>query len=226
MLLQFKPPSQPTRRFFGQEQSVQKGVHLKLFKDIPLSDLEMLFPNSRIQLSRFDKFKLGITSGGGTAGGAAATISKVAAAASPFTIVIAIGGFAGLLARQIGKVFNQRTRYMMKLAQHLYYHNQANNLGVVSRVVDMAEEEESKEALLAYAMLSTKGSMSPEQLDTACEAWLKTHFSVGCDFDVADALQKLEKDSLARCEEGRYLAVPINDALKNLDSYWDQLYRS
>lgn len=224
ILLEFSPPSQPTRRFFSREQTVHKGVHLKLFKDIPLSDLEMLFPNSRIQLSKFDKIKLGLTSGGGTAGGAFATIGKVAAAASPFTIILAIGGFAGLLARQIGKVFNQRTRYMMKLAQHLYFHNQANNLGVVSRVVDMAEEEESKEALLAYALLSIHGPMDAAQLDQACENWLKTNFLVGCDFDVQDALQKLDAEGLAHCENDQYAVISIDDAISRLDLYWDELY--
>lgn len=224
MLLQFDQPEQPKRRFFGKEQATDKGVHLKLFKDIPISDLEMLFPNSQIKLSRFDKLKLGLTSGGGTAGGAFATIGKVAAAASPITILIAIGGFAGLLARQIGKVFNQRTRYMMKLAQHLYFHNQANNLGVVSRIVDMAEEEEAKEALLAYGMLLIHGPLTPEKLDAHCETWLKTNFAVGCDFDVDDALNKLVCDQLAKSTNGEFFANPISDAVHYLDSYWDNLF--
>lgn len=224
MLLQFNQELPRSGGFFERQRVVDSSVHLKLFKDIPLSDLEMLFPNSRVKLSRFDKFKLGLTSGGGTAGGAAATISKVAAAASPFTIVIALGGFAGLLARQISKVFNQRTRYMMKLAQHLYFHNQANNLGVITRLVDMAEEEESKEAILAYAMLLVHGPMNTKQLDQVCESWLKTNFAVSCDFDVCDALSKLEQDGLAENTNQRYLAIPVSDAINVLDRYWDQLY--
>jgi len=38
-------------------------VYIKLFKDIPRADLEMLFPNTRVQMRLFDKIKLGIMGG-------------------------------------------------------------------------------------------------------------------------------------------------------------------
>ncbi|MCF6200259.1 MAG: DUF3754 domain-containing protein, partial [Hyphomicrobiaceae bacterium] len=40
-------------------------IYLRLFKDIPQEDLEMMFPNTQVQLRLFDKIKLGVTAGGG-----------------------------------------------------------------------------------------------------------------------------------------------------------------
>ncbi len=40
-------------------------VFLKLFKNLPRTDLEMLFPNLEVRLKLFDKIKLAITGGGG-----------------------------------------------------------------------------------------------------------------------------------------------------------------
>ena len=39
-------------------------VYMRLFKDIPQEDLEMMFPNTQVQLRLFDKIKLGVTAGG------------------------------------------------------------------------------------------------------------------------------------------------------------------
>ena len=40
-------------------------IYMKLFKNIPRSDLEMIFPNTRVRFRFFDKLRLGATAGGG-----------------------------------------------------------------------------------------------------------------------------------------------------------------
>ena len=90
-------------------------VYLKLFKDIPREDLEMQFPNTRIQIRLFDKIKLAVTGGGGTAGGIMATIGKLSATIDPISALIAVGGLLGLLWRQIARIFSQRAKYSAML---------------------------------------------------------------------------------------------------------------
>lgn len=176
-----------------KNQETKPGLHLKLFKDILRPDLEMLFPDCKIRMKAFDKIKLAITGGGGTAGGLFATIGKITAAVSPWTIAIAIGGFALLIWRQLSKIFIQKTRYMATLAQNLYFHNLDNNAGAITYLVDMARQEEIKETVLAYAMINLQEIKNSDELDSACENWFEKTFKQQIDFDIGDALNKLRQ---------------------------------
>ena len=89
-------------------------VYLKLFKDIPRADLEMQFPNTRIQIRLFDKIKLGVMGGGGTAGGVMATLSKFGAAIDPVSALIAIGVYWVLFGDKLPKSFLSE----QNIAQH------------------------------------------------------------------------------------------------------------
>ena len=196
------------------------GIHLKLFKNILRPDLEMLFPESKIRMKLFDKLKLGITGGGGTAGGIFATIGKVTAAVSPWTIFIAIAGFAMLVWRQVSKVFIQRTRYMATLAQNLYFHNMDNNAGAISYLIDLARQEEIKETILAYALLNLQTIKDKTELDNACEEWFKQQFDQVIDFDVQDAVDKLQRFDLLQSDHENLTCRAPEVISKKLQQQW------
>lgn len=208
----------------GLPEAAERGcAFLRLFKDIPRSDLETLFPNRRVRMRRGDKIKLGITSGGGTASGVAATFTKLAAAASPVAIAGAMVGLAAVIFRQVTKVINQRTRYMMVLTRSLYFHCLDNNFGVISRLVDAALEEESKEVLLAYYFLlhAPPETYDEEQLDRTVEDYVRARFDVTVDFDVADGVRKLTDDGLLHAgETGKLKVVGLVEALALLQDRW------
>lgn len=209
----------------ADEALIPGAIHLRLFKNIPEADLEALFPNSKVRLRLFDKIKLAVTGGGGTVGGLMATISKVAAAANPVTLLIAIGGFAGILSRQVRTVFAHQTRYMMRLARHLYFHSLASNSGVITRLLDMAEEEECKEALLGYYVLAVaEQPLTMNDWDRAAEDWLRNHCDVDADFEVADAAEKLVSDGLVgMTENAEYSVVMLTEANTRLNQYWQAM---
>ena len=46
-----------------------------------------------------------------------------------------------------------KERYQLSLTESLYYKNLDNNAGVLMRLIDEAEEQENREALLAYYFL-------------------------------------------------------------------------
>jgi hypothetical protein len=203
-----------------RDRQKHPGVHLKLFKDILRPDLEMLFPETQVRLKGFDKFKLMITGGGGTAGGLIATISKISAAISPWTIVIALGGFVMLIWRQISKIFTQKTRYMMTLAQNLYFHNMDNNLGAVTYLVDLARQEEIKEACLAYAMICHHNIANNAELDDLCEQYLRDEWGLQLDFDTQDALDKLLRLDLIEVTPRGIAAKPASYSQALLQTAW------
>jgi len=190
-------------------------ISLKLFKNIPSNDLEMLFPNTKVKMTLFDKLKLAVTGGGGTIGGGITLVGKIAVLVDPIAILIAIAAFVGILWRQVSSVFNNRVKYMAKLAQNLYFYNLDNNAGVISYLADMAENEELKEAFLAYIfLLKSSHDMTLFQLDKSIEEYIHTTYKIPMDFEIDDAMSKLEKLRLVRKEEDLYRAVPIKEALQ------------
>ena len=203
-----------------QDKQKRPGIHLKLFKDILRPDLEMLFPECKIRMKAFDKLKLAITGGGGTAGGLVATIGKLTAAVNPWAIVMAVAGFAALIWRQINKVFMQKTRYMASLAQNLYFNNLDNNAGAVTYLVDLARQEEIKETILAYAILNLQTVKDPAQLDSACEQWLVEKFDSAVDFDINDALRKLDGFDMIKDDAAGLCTRPAEEILPMLDKQW------
>ncbi len=106
----------------------------------------------------------------------------------------------------------------------------ANNASVLTRLVDSAEDEEYKEAMLAYFFLWRKSggptSWDVSRLDDHIEFFLKEKTGVSINFEVADALGKLLRLGLVRRDhEGHLHATPIDQALTTLDRRWDDTFR-
>ena len=53
-------------------------VYIKLFKNMPRSDVEMIFPNTKVRFRLFDKIKFGVTAGSGLGMGVFGTAGKIA----------------------------------------------------------------------------------------------------------------------------------------------------
>ena len=91
----------------------------------------------------------------------------------------------------------------------------------------MAEEQEVKEAILAYGILvmNQPNSFTEESLDQYIESWLMNCFDIDIDFEVDDALEKLDKMRLlSRNDSGLLSVKSIEEALLLLDDHWDNLY--
>jgi len=199
-------------------------IYVKVFKDMPEHDLQILFPLRQVQFRPFDRLKFFATATGGTAFGIFSTTGKVLAATNPVTAVGALVGFIGLLARQITQFFNQRNRYMMELAQKLFFHNLANNRAALALLLDRAEEEDVKEDLIALYFLrgETVARSELPQKKAMIEKVIAERYGVRVDFELGDALSRLLEDGAVR-EEGQVLHFP---SLRDAAAYYaDQRQR-
>jgi hypothetical protein len=199
-------------------------VYLKLFKNLPRSDVEMIFPNTKIRFRLFDKIKFGVTAGGGLGAGAFGTATKIAVASNPYTLAVAVAGLGGIAIRQASNFINQRNRYMFVLAQNLYFHAMADNRGVMTLLADRAAEEDVKEEMLLYSVLAKErvNIADLRQVDEAIEGYLKDAFAIDVDFDVHDALQRLMADGIVKELPGGILqALPPREAALHIDKLWD-----
>ncbi len=210
-------------KVFGMQHK-DNFVYLKLFKDIPRADLEMQFPNTRIQMRLFDKIKLMVTGGGGTAGGVMATLGKLSATIDPVSALLALGGLLGVIWRQISKIFYQRAKYSAILTKNLYFYSLDNNMGALTYLSNSAESEECKESILAYFFLLLEHTgIEREALDKRIEQYIKDSYDIPMDFEIEDGLDKLQKANLLASHKGLIQAIPVSQANSRLKMQWNQL---
>jgi hypothetical protein len=127
---------------------------------------------------------------------------------------------------QWAKYQRQSLKHQKELTDNVYYRNINNNAGIFDYIIGAAEEQECKEAFLAYYFLRTAPSPPTEkELDLRIEQWLKDTFAVDIDFEVDDALAKLERLGLLKHDGERLSVLPPEAALERLDYEWDNYFQ-
>ncbi len=202
-----------------------KHIYLKLFKNIPRTDVEMVFPNTKVRFRPMDKLRLGVTAGGGIGMGAAGAAGKVALLMSnPIAALGALAGLGGVAARQAMGFLNQKQRYMVIMAQNLYFHTMADNRGVILKIASRGAEEDVKEEMLLYSVLAKEKSTRTDlpSIDLAIENYLTRTFGVKIDFEIDDALDRLIRDGIViEKPDGSFVTLPPAEAAKHIDAKWD-----
>lgn len=132
------------------------------------------------------------------------------------------GALGSYLFKQVNNFKNRKLRFVQSLTKNLYFKNLDNNAGVFHRLIDEAEEEECKEAILAYYFLLTSPRrLQEEQLDTAIESWLKSSWVAEINFEIRDAMRKLMQMGLVTKDDAGFLsALPLDKAKRQLDVLW------
>ena len=216
----------------GMRRDGEDRLMLKLFKNVMVEDLETVAPDVRLRMPLLDRLKMG----GTLVGGMAMPVVKLltALAISPWLILTVAVGFLGACVKTFFSFLGMRTRYLQKLSSCLYFQCLANNRSAIARLVHSAEEEEFKEALLAYYVLlvSRDKILTERGLDEAVEKWLIREFGLtSADFEIDDALRKLREKHLVletaehNGEEKRLVPLPLAEALRTLDEWWDNRYQ-
>ena len=219
---------------------------IKLFQDVPRADLEMLFPNAQVRMRRIDKLLIGVPA---VISGIIVVATKLIAALVPVLLLLgfwfgvrrepvqldqgqlvalgaALAAFGGFLVRQFTKFKNRKIQFMKALSENLYFRNLDNDAGVFHNLLDAAEEEEVKEAVLAYHFLRTAGApLTSAELDGRIEEWFAQRWEASFDFEVDDGVAKLRRLRLVDDDgQGRLAAVPLDEAKRRLDETWDGLF--
>ena len=220
-----------TRVFVAVRSRGEKKLLLKVFKEVPCNKLEYLLPDGKIKMSNFDKgfIATSVVLGGGTV--AMRSLPMIADLVKVQWTWLGVG-LAGVLAARAWIGYkNKRNHYLANLATTLYYKTVANNRGVLTLLADRAQDEEFKEALLAYVFLlspqnrrgvpGTTHTAEPpiydsrESLKTRIEEWLSVRFNLtGIGFDIEDALEKLDNlGLLIQRKDGTLTVQAIEDSL-------------
>jgi hypothetical protein len=199
-------------------------IYLKLFKNMPRSDIEMVFPNTRVRFRLFDKIRLGVTAGSGLGMGVFGTVGKIIVASNPIAMAGAMIGLCGIAFRQATSFLNQRNRYMMTMAQNLYFHALADNRGVSTLLASRAAEEDVKEEMLLYNVMAKERVARSDlgDIDRAIEQYLLNTFNVSVNFDLEDALSRLLADGIVTEKDGVFETLGPKAAAQHIDVKWDK----
>ena len=217
------PASGPTSGTadLGEAPGKDWDIHIKAFSDIPMADLEVVFPEKRISMKPLDLAKLIIT---GTIGVVMVLAKLLLSTLNPVIALAALGSMLGYAAKVFMGFKASKDRYQHLVTNSLYHKNLDNDLGVIFYLMDSLEEQEFKETVLGYYFLWTQGEMTQDELDRRCETFLQQAFDIDVDFEVDDALQKLARDDLVVQVGDRYKARPLDEALERLDGKWDNFF--
>jgi len=221
------------------------SIIIKYFRNIAKTDLNALYPNARVVMTTFDKWFLAVPAVAGAIPillnlsstivvlflvvgfylGITAAIEEnhLKTAFAALSGLIALGGF---IARQWFKYKNRALEHLMEVTDKIYFRNINNNAGIFDTVIGAAEDQECKEAFLAYYFLITaREPPTQEEVDRRIEGWILETFRIDLNFEVDDALGKLDRLGLLR-RDGERLSVPGPDqTLERLDYVWDNYFQ-
>jgi hypothetical protein len=233
-------------------------IYLRVYKNIPKMDLETLIPGAQPQMTWWDRGNVGVPVASGVVAvlgkafsilGLAGILGVLALRGEYLTeaeqklftasFALILMGFFGYAFRSYTSYLHLRNKYEKNLSQSLYYQTLDGNAGVLFRLLDEAEEQECREAILAYYFLwrhAGPEGWTGSFLDDTVEEFLEKKAGVKVDFEIDDAIDKLEKLRIVeklpavaaepqRVPEARYRARPLEKALEVLDWTWDNYFK-
>ena len=219
------------------------AVLFKYFRHIARGDLEALLPNVRVVMGLFDRLTLGVPA---VIGGVPILLKL----ASTLTVLFVVAGFylglsgtvhdndtqqalaalSGLfalgafIARQWGNFHRQSLIHQKQVTDNVYFRNVNNNSGLFNYIIGEAEDQDWKEALLAYhGILMAPGLLRRDGLKAHVEELVMQRFGLQITFGVDDALAKLSSLNLLSEAGGCFSVLPLTGALARLEQAWSGL---
>ena len=224
LLIKFKNES------YFRDRNKNKGLlkftpgkmYVYFYRNVPVFDLELLFPNIKISMTWKDRLKLIIPALGAAIPVVLRALPKLALLLGAISFLVfgstKIFGFeiseeqvrnfmpvlTALLSlivvlgsyafKQYSKYKSKQIEFRKKVTDTLFFKNQANNASVFYSLIDAAEEEECKEIILVYYhLLTSKTPLTASELDDRIETWMDEKFQVKIDFDIRGPINNLKQ---------------------------------
>jgi hypothetical protein len=225
-----------TKEDHQSSQFDSRRLYLRMFKNVPQQDVDMLLPATGIQMSWLDHSRIVVPS----LYAAAVTLWRflrnvllltlfgVFKTVAMVVLILFAMGFG--IKSMFTYRSNTKRRYMLNMAQSLYYQNLDNNAGVLLRLLEEGEQQEAGEAILAYFacafLLPQHAPMKMAEIDEACENLLREATHMEVDFDVEATARNLVQLGILVPEDAGWRPLPLHEAVRCLDKTWDDWFRS
>jgi len=200
-------------------------LYIKAFQNVPMADLELLFPEIRTTLRPIDLIKTTITV-------CAGIISFIVNMDSDESLLgsVTFLSFLGLAAKTAVDCYFSFYYYEDLTIRFLYNKNTENHSGAILHLTKEVKIQEFKEALLGYFFLLKQGNSTIKELKQACEEFLldiqKDNHEVAkrVDFEVEDSIAKLQDLGLLIEKDGFLSAIPLTEGIQKIENMWSKLF--
>ncbi|PPS19837.1 hypothetical protein GOBAR_AA00711 [Gossypium barbadense] len=172
--------------------NMDRGIYVKHFKNIPMADLEIVLS---------EKKNPGLT-----------PMDWVKFLASAVVGLVTVFSSLQMPTADLGFEANMAT-YQNLITQSMYDKQLDSGRGTLLHLCDDVIQQEVKEVIISFFILMEQGKATMEDLDLRCEELIKEEFGESCNFDVDDAVEKLEKLKIvSRDSIGRFYCVGLKRA--------------
>uniref|UniRef100_A0ACD5XH64 Uncharacterized protein n=1 Tax=Avena sativa TaxID=4498 RepID=A0ACD5XH64_AVESA len=185
-----------------------RAIHVKHFRNIPMADMELVLPEKKNpSLTPMDWVQFIVS----VVIGLVTLVGSLEMPKADFWVVTAIlTALAGYCAKIYFSFQQNMATYQNLITQSMYDKQLDSGKGTLLHLCDDVIQQEVKEVIISYYILMENGKATIEDLDLQCEELIQEEFGLQCNFEVMDALQKLERFGIVtRDSIGRICCVPL-----------------
>lgn len=199
-----------------------RGIFVKHFKNIPMADMEIVLPEKKNPgLTPMDWVKFLISA----VVGLVAVVSSLEMPKADLWVMIAVlSTVIGYCAKTYFTFQQNMAAYQNLIMQSMYDKQLDSGKGTLLHLCDDVIQQEVKEVIISFFILMEQGKATRQDLDRWCEELIKDEFNESCNFDVDDAVEKLEKLGIvAQDSVGRYYCVGLKRANEIIGNTTEEL---
>ncbi|XP_042969291.1 uncharacterized protein LOC122302216 isoform X3 [Carya illinoinensis] len=204
------------------EFKTERGIYVKHFKNIPMADMEIVLPEKKNPgLTPMDWVKFL----GSAIVGLVTVFGSLEMPKADLWVNFAILSTVIGYCAKIYFTFQQNlAAYQNLITQSMYDKQLDSGKGTLLHLCDDVIQQEVKEVIISFFVLMEKGKATRQELDLWCEELIKEEFCESCNFDVDDAVYKLEKlGIIARDSVGRYYCIGLKRANEMIGTTTEEL---
>lgn len=169
-----------------------RNIYVKVFGETPMADMEVILPEKVVGIKALTLVNLAVTIATALSTGAL----MLWRAGSSIDMNLCFTS-ASLVLTRCFQVYSQaqaeKAAAQQLMAAQLYDKMQDSQEGVVTAIMDEMADQQLKQMLMAYVILLIKQRpVTLDELDEACEEMLARDFDHRIDFQIQDALPRLE----------------------------------
>ncbi|BFG27213.1 hypothetical protein CerSpe_134870 [Prunus speciosa] len=206
----------------GSRDQAERGIYVKHFKNIPMADMEIVLPEKKNPgLTPMDW----LTFIGSAVVGLVAVVTSLEMPKVDLWVIFAIiSTVIGYCAKTYFSFQQNLAQYQNLITQSMYEKQLDSGRGTLLHLCDDVIQQEVKEVIISFYILMEQGKATLLDLDKWCEELIKEQFNDHCNFDVDDAVQKLEKLGIVtRDTLGRYNCVGLKRANEIIGTTTEEL---
>ncbi|KAK9272043.1 hypothetical protein L1049_002412 [Liquidambar formosana] len=206
----------------GIKTKEERGIYVKHFRNIPMADMEIVLPEKKNpSLTPMDWVQFL----GSAIVGLVAVVGSLDRPTADLWVIFAILSTVIGYCAKIYFTFQQNmATYQNLITQSMYDKQLDSGKGTLLHLCDDVIQQEVKEVIISFFILMEQGKATRQDLDDRCEELIKEEFGESCNFDVDDAVQKLEKLGIvSRDTIGRYYCVGLKRANEIIGTTTEEL---